>query len=152
MMTAVAGVLLPPGEEAGITVPGVSPASPVEVVAGYAGTPVIRMTGDGINFTECRVYLTDPGGVLHNVETAILRNTTLAEGKAAYIFYLPIDDPAASGYWITDEPEMVLSAAYHPGVQPFSPGGEWRVVVYDQSLRKNRVDRVVPVSGPSSPV
>jgi hypothetical protein len=151
MMTVVAGVLLPPGDEAGITVPGPSPISPVEAVAGYAGTPVIRITGDGINLTECRVYLTDPEGVLHNVETAILRNTTLAEGRAAYIFYLSIDDPAASGYWITDEPEMVFTAAYHPGVQPFSPGGEWRVVVYDRNLMKNRIDRAVPINGPSSP-
>lgn len=151
MMTVVAGVLLPPGEGTGLTVPGVSSASPVEVVAGYAGTPVIRITGDGINLTECRVYLTDPAGVLRNVETAILRNTTLAEGRAAYIFYLPIDDPAASGYWLTDEPEMVFTTAHHPGVQLFSPDGEWRVVVYDGNLMKNRIDRVVPVSGPSSP-
>ena len=85
------------------------------------------------------------------METAILRNTTLAEGRAAYIFYLPIDDPAASGYWITDEPDMVFTDAYHPGVRPFSPGGEWRIVVYDRFSMKNRIDRVVPVSGPSSP-
>jgi len=151
MMTVVAGVLLPQGEGTGLTVPGVSSASPVEAVAGYAGTPVIRMTGDGINLTECRVYLTDPEGILHNVETAILRNATLAEGGAAYIFYLPIDDPAASGYWITDEPDMVFTDAYHPGVRPFSPDGEWRVVVYDRLSMKNRIDRGIPISGPSSP-
>ncbi|MCK9318313.1 MULTISPECIES: hypothetical protein [unclassified Methanoculleus] len=151
MMTVVAGVLLLSGETARITVPGVSPASPVEAVASHAGTPVIRITGSTINFTECRVYLTDPDGVLHNVETAILGNATLADGRAAYIFCLLTDDPAASGYWITDEPNIVFSAAYHPGVRPFSPDGEWRVVVYDRRSMKNRIDRVVPINGPSSP-
>lgn len=152
MMTVVAGVLLSPGDGAERSSLGLSSHSPVEAVAGYAGTPVIRITGDGINITECRVYLTDPAGVLHNVETAILRNTTLAEGRAAYIFYFPVDDrPGASGYWITDEPEMVFSDAYLPGVRPFSLDGEWRVVVYDRRSMKNRIDRAVPISGPSSP-
>ncbi|MDD3856764.1 MAG: hypothetical protein PHP43_01790 [Methanoculleus sp.] len=149
MMTAVAATLLVPGDGAGITVPGHSPASPVEVVAGYNGTAVIRVAMDAVNLMECRAYLTDPEGGLHNVETAILTNATPAGGRAAYIFYLPVD--GRSGYWITDEPEMVFTTAYHPGVHPFSPGGDWRVVVYDQTLRKNRVDRVVPVNEPSSP-
>ncbi len=149
MMTAVAATLLVPGDGAGITVPGHSPASPVEVVAGYNGTAVIRVAMDAVNLMECRAYLTDPEGGLHNVETAILTNATPTGGRAAYIFYLPVD--GRSGYWITDEPEMVFTTAYHPGVHPFSPGGDWRVVVYDQTLRKNRVDRVVPVNEPSSP-
>jgi len=57
------------------------------------------------NLTECRVYLTDPEGMLHNVETAILADS--AGGGAAYIFYLPVE--GHSGYWITDEPEMVFT-------------------------------------------
>ncbi|MDD4567062.1 MAG: hypothetical protein PHU37_04080 [Methanoculleus chikugoensis] len=150
MMTAVAAVLLPPGETAGITVPGRSSASPVEAVAGYNGTSVIRIAADAVNLTECRVYLTDPGGVLHNVETAVLTNTTPADGRAAYIFYLPVD--GRSGYWITDEPDLVFTDTYHSGIRSFSPGGDWRVVVYDQLLKKNRIDRVVLISGPSSPV
>lgn len=152
MMTVVAATLLVPEEEGGITVPGASPASPVEAIAGYAGTPVIRITGDAVNLTGCRVYLTDPEGVLHNVETAILANTTPAGGRDVYIFHLPVDDPAASGYWITDMPEMVFTADRHPGIHPFSPAGEWRVVVYNQRSMKNRVDRVVPINGPLSPV
>ena len=148
MMTAVAAVLLPPGDGAGLSLPDT--ASPVEVIAGYNGTAVIRVAMGAANLTECRVYLTDPEGGLHNVETAILTNATPAGGRAAYIFYLPVE--GRSGYWITDEPEMVFTTAYHPGVQAFSPGGDWRVVVYDQLLKKNRVDRVVLISGPSSPV
>ncbi|MDK2915528.1 MAG: hypothetical protein PWR25_85 [Euryarchaeota archaeon] len=151
MMTAVTAVLLSPGETAGITVPGRSAASPVEAVAGYNGTLVIRVAADAGNLTECRVYLTDPRGVLHNVNTAVFANRTPGDGRPAYIFYLPIEDPAASGYWITDEPDLVFTDAHHSGIRPFSPGGDWRVVVYDQAQRKNRVDRVVPISGPSSP-
>jgi len=152
---AVAAVLLVPGGGAGI--PGLAaafPASSAEVVTGYADAPAIRISGteSAINLTECRIYLIDPEGTLRGVETAILANATLGVGQAAYIFNFPVDDrPAASGYWITDEPEMVFTTAYHPGVHPFSPGGDWRVVVYDQTLRKNRVDRVVPVNEPSSP-
>ena len=114
MMTAVAATLLVPGDGAGITVPGHSPASPVEVVAGYNGTAVIRVAMDAVNLMECRAYLTDPEGGLHNVETAILTNATPTGGRAAYIFYLPVD--GRSGYWITDEPEMVFTTAYHPGL------------------------------------
>ena len=149
MMTAVAATLLVPGDGAGITVPGHSPASPVEVIAGYNGTAVIRVAMGAANLTECRVYLTDPEGGLHNVETAILTNAIPAGGRAAYIFYLPVE--GRSGYWITDEPEMVFTTAYHPGVQAFSPGGDWRVVVYDQTLRENRIDQVVLINGPASP-
>ncbi|MDV2480586.1 hypothetical protein F8E02_00900 [Methanoculleus sp. Wushi-C6] len=151
MMTVVAGVLLSPGDGGEISSLGLPSHSPVEAVAGYGGAPVIRITASAVNLTECRVYLTGPDGILHNVETAILGNAALDDGRAAYIFYLPIDDPAASGYWITDEPEMVFTANHHPGVRPFSPGGEWRVVVYDRRSMKNRIDRVVPVNGPSSP-
>lgn len=143
MMTAVAAVLLPPGDGPGLSLPDT--ASPVEVVAGHNGTAVIRVAMGAANLTECRVYLTNPEGGLHNVETAIL--TDSADGQAAYIFCFPAPD--RSGYWITDEPKMVFTTAYHPGVQAFSPG-DWRVVVYDQTLRKNRIDRVVPVNGPSS--
>jgi hypothetical protein len=46
---------------------------------------------------------------------------------------------------------MVFSAAYHPGVHPFSPGGQWRIVVYDQGSMKNRVDQVLLITGPASP-
>ncbi len=148
MMTVVAAILLAPGEGAGLSSPKISPAPPVEVIAGYNGTPVIRIAGDGINFTECRVYLTDPGGVLHNVEIAVLANTASAD---MYIFYLPIKDRSAPGYWITDDPDLVFTSAYHSGIRPFLPDGEWRVVVYDQRSMKNRIDRVVPISGPSSP-
>ena len=138
-------VLLPPGDGPGITLPDTT--SPVEVVAGHNGTAVIRVAMGAANLTECRVYLTDPEGGLHNVETAIFADR--ADGRAAYIFYLPVE--GHSGYWITDEPEMVFTTVYHPGVQAFSPGGDWRVVVYDQALRKNRIDRVLPVNEPSSP-
>ncbi len=85
------------------------------------------------------------------MNAAILRNTTLGVGEAAYIFHFPVDDGAASGYWITDEQEMVFTAARHPGVHPFSPGGQWRIVVYDQSSLKNRIDQVVWINGPVSP-
>jgi hypothetical protein len=156
----VAGVLLVPGEGAPDAGPARSlSALPVEVVAGYgdggsADAPVLRISGTGsaINLTTCRVYLIDPKGALHEVNAAILKNATLGEGMAAYIFYFPADDrPAASGYWITDEPGMVFSAAYHPGVHPFSPGGQWRIVVYDQGSMKNRVDQVLLITGPASP-
>ncbi len=151
MTTVVAAALLVPGEGTGA--PVLSPASPVETVAGYAGVPAIRISGTGnpVNLTECRVYLIDPGGTLLDVETAILQNTTLAEGQATYIFHFPVNDSLASGYWITDEPGMVFSTAYHPGIQPFSPGGQWRVVVYDPQSMKNRIDRAFRISGPSSP-
>ena len=147
MTIAVAAALLPTGDGPGIAVPGLPSASPVEVVAGQNETPVIRIAPGVANLTECRVYLTDPGGMLRNVETAVLSDS--ADGGAAYIFYLPAE--GHSGYWITDEPDLVFTAARHSGIRPFSPEGEWRIVVYDQSQRKNRVDRVVPISGPSSP-
>jgi len=151
-----AALLLTTGGEA----PDAGPADPipsvilVEIAAGYGDggstdTPVVRITGtqDAINLTASRVYLIDPGGTLHNVETAILRNATLGEGMTAYVFYLPVDGlPAASGYWITDEPDMVFSTAYHSGVRPFSPGGQWRIVIYDPGLMKNRVDWVFRVT------
>jgi hypothetical protein len=148
-------LLLVPGEGAPDAGPALTlSALPVEVVAGYgdggsAEAPVIRISGtqNAINLTTCRIYLIDPKGALYEVETAILRNATLSEGMTAYVFHLPVDDlPTASGYWITDEPEMVFSAAYHPGVHPFSPGGQWRLVVYDPGSMKNRVDQVLQIT------
>lgn len=155
----VAGVLLVPGEGAPDAGPARSlSALPVEVVAGYgdggsADAPAIRISGGecAINLTACRIYLIDPKGVLYEVNAAILKNATLGAGQAAYVFHFPVDDRPASGYWITDEPGMVFSAAYHPGVHPFSPGGQWRIVVYDQGSMKNRVDQVVLINGPASP-
>ena len=147
MTIAVAAALLPPGDGPGIAVPDLSSASPVEVVTGHNGTAVIRVAMGAANLTECRVYLTDPGRVLRNVVTAGLSDR--ADGGASYIFYLPAE--GHSGYWITDESDLVFTAARHSGIRPFSPEGEWRVVVYDPSQRKNRVDRVIPISGPSSP-
>jgi hypothetical protein len=156
---AVAAVLLLPGEGAPAAGP-VRPLSalPVEVIAGYgdggsADAPVIRISGteSAINLTACRVYLIDPKGVLYEVNAAILKNATLGAGQAAYVFHFPVDDRPASGYWITDEPTMVFTAAYHPGVHPFSSDGQWRIVVYDRILMKNRVDQVVLINGPASP-
>jgi len=157
LLTIVVSValLLTTGGEAPDAGPDHTPSViPVEIVTGYGDSgstdiPVVRITGseDAINLTTSRVYLIDPGGELHNVETAILRNTTLSEGVTAYVFHLPVDDlPAASGYWITDDPDMVFSTTYHSGVRPFSPGGQWRIVVYDPGLMKNRVDRVFRVT------
>lgn len=147
MTIVVAAALLPSDDRAGIAARGLSSASPVEVVAGQNGAPAIRIAAGAGDLTGCRVYLTDPGGVLHNVETAVLADG--ADCRAAYIFHLPVE--GCSGYWITDEPDLVFTAARHSGIRPFSPEGEWRVVVYDQLQRKNRVDRVIPISGPSSP-
>ena len=150
-----AALLLTTGGEAPDAGPDHIPsATLVEIVTGYgdggsADIPVVRITGmqDTINLTTSRIYLIDPGGTLHDVETAILRNTTPGEEMTAYVFYLPVDDmPAASGYWITDEPEMVFSTAYHTGVHPFYPGGQWRIVIYDPGSMKNRVDRVFQVT------
>ena len=152
---AAAAVLLVPG--AGAEIPGPAaafPASSAEVVTGYADTPAIRISGGecAINLTHCRIYLIDPEGTLRGVETAILKNATLGVGQAAYIFNFPVDDrPAASGYWITDEPDLIFTAAYHPGIHPFSPGGQWRIVVYDRVLMKNRVDQVLLITGPGPP-
>jgi len=147
---AVAAVLLIPGVS-GPARPFSAPL-PAEIVDGYGGVPVIRMAGTGVDLAACRIYLVDPAGALHEVQTAILTNTTLGEGMAAYIFYLPLDDrPAASGYWITDEPGLVFTADYHVAVRPFSPGGQWRLVVYDRESMKNRVDQVLPITGPASP-
>ncbi|KAF5043779.1 MAG: hypothetical protein KA818_09670 [Methanoculleus sp.] len=146
---AVAAALLIPG----VSGPARSPSTPLaEVVDGYNGTAVIRISGITIDLAACRIYLVDPVGALHDVQTAILTNTTLEEGRAAYIFYLPLDDrPAASGYWITDEPGLVFTADYHVTVRPFAPGGQWRIVVYDSRSMKNRVDQVLLITGPASP-
>ncbi len=155
LMTVVAAGLLVPGEGTGAAGPALTlPTLRVEAVTGYGGAPAICISGRerAINLTECRVYLIDPEGTLRDVDAAILDNATLGDGQAAYIFHLPVDDrPAASGYWITDEPEMVFTAAYHPGIRPFSPGGQWRVVVYDRVSMKNRIDQVVLINGPASP-
>jgi hypothetical protein len=164
LMTVVAAGLLVPGEEtgaAGLLVPGEETGAagqvltlPVEAVTGYADAPAIRISGteSAINLTGCRIYLIDPEGTLRDVETAILENATLGAGQAVYIFHLPRDDrPAASGYWITDEPDMIFTAACHPGIRPFSPGGQWRIVVYDTNSMKNRIDQVVLINGPASP-
>jgi len=153
MMTVVAAILLAQGEGAGLSLPKTSSATQVEAVAGYAGVPVLRIsdTANPIDLSKCRIYLTDPDGIFRTVEVAVLENTNLSDGQAAYIFYLPTDDQTASGYWITDVPDLVFTDTYHPGVRPFSPGGDWRLVVYDPGLMKNRIDRVVPISGPSSP-
>jgi hypothetical protein len=154
MMTVVAATLPVPGEgTAGPARALLSDDPPAETVAAYDGVPVIRIPAKEsiIDWTGCRVYLTDPDGVLHNVEIAVLANTTPAGGRDVYIFRLPVDDPAASGYWITDVPEMVFTCDRHPGVHPFSPAGEWRVVVYDHTSMQNRVDRVVRINGPGSP-
>ncbi|MDV4342826.1 hypothetical protein HL657_06490 [Methanoculleus sp. YWC-01] len=153
LMTVVAAILLSPGEGAGLSLPKTSPAGPVEAVAGYAGVPVLRISGttNPIDLAKCRVYLTDPDGIFRTVETAVLENTNLSDGQAAYVFYLPTDERTASGYWITDVPDLVFTDTHHPGVRPFTPGGDWRVVVYDPDLMKTRIDRVVPVTEPSSP-
>ena len=132
LMTVVAAGLLIPGEENGVAGPALT--LPVEAVTGYADAPAIRISGteSAINLTGCRIYLIDPEGTLRGVEAAILENATLGVGQSAYIFNFPLDDrPAASGYWITDEPGMIFTAAYQPGIRPFSPGGQWRIVVYD---------------------
>jgi hypothetical protein len=152
LMTVVAAGLLIPGEETGVA--GRTLTLPVEAVTGYADAPAIRISGteSAINLTRCRIYLIDPEGTLRGVETAILENTTLGAGQTVYIFNFPRDDrPAASGYWITDEPDMIFTAAYHPGIRPFSPGGQWRIVVYDTNSMKNRIDQVVLINGPASP-
>ena len=152
LMTVVAAGLLVPGEETGAA--GQVLTLPVEAVTGYADAPAIRISGteSAINLTGCRIYLIDPEGTLRDVETAILENATLGAGQAVYIFHLPRDDrPAASGYWITDEPDMIFTAACHPGIRPFSPGGQWRIVVYDTNSMKNRIDQVVLINGPASP-
>ena len=155
MMTVVAATLPVPGEgTAGPARALLSGHPPAETVAGHGDVQVICIPASEsvIDWTDCRVSLIDPEGVLHNVEIAALANTTHAGGQAVYIFHLPVDDPAASGYWITDVPEMVFTADRHPGVRPFSPAGEWRVVAYDHTSMKNRVDRVVLINGPASPV
>ncbi|RXE57226.1 hypothetical protein ABH15_03715 [Methanoculleus taiwanensis] len=151
LMTVVAAGLLVPGGETAAADPALP--LPVETVAGYAGTPVVRISGteNAINLTNCRIYLIDPEGTLRDVHTAILRNTTLGAGETAYIFRFPVDDEAVSGYWITDEQEMVFTAAYLPAAHPFSPAGRWRIVVYDQSSLKNRIDQVFLINGPVSP-
>lgn len=154
MTTVVAAALLAPGEGAAGPARALLPGHPpAETVAGYGDVPVIRISARerALDWTDCRVYLTDPDGTLRNVNVAIPDNATFGVGKTVYIFHLPVDDPAASGYWITDVPEMVFTAAYHPGVHPFSPGGQWRIVVYDNTSMKNRVDQIVLINGPASP-
>ncbi|WP_292517312.1 hypothetical protein [Methanoculleus sp.] len=153
LMTVVAAALLVPGGQMEIAGATLSPDTLVEVVAGHSGAPVIRILSgadETINLTECRIYLIDPRGTLHGVDTAVLENTTLSQGQSAYIFHLNRESRAASGYWITDEPDLVFTDTYHHEIHPFSPGGQWRVVVYDPDSMKNRIDRAVRINGPAS--
>ena len=134
MMTAVAAVLLPPGETAGITVRALL-RLPVEAVAGYNGTSVIRIAADAVNLTECRVYsptreecsimwrpqssrTRPPRRPPHTSSTSRRRPLRLLDHRRA--------------------PTLVFTDTYHSGIRSFSPGGDWRVVVYDQLLKKNR--------------
>jgi hypothetical protein len=141
---------------AGMDNPGVTQAKfEVDQVLGIGAsgkgdTPVIRLgyrEGMAIPANCTDVRLTDPYGTQHRVLAAILRDGVIEAGDEFYIFSCRYDDPRTTGYWYTDEADMIFTTAYRDlcGPEPFSPPGRWKLTVIDERFGKKMIDTTLTI-------
>ncbi|NYT05914.1 MAG: hypothetical protein GKC04_06030 [Methanomicrobiales archaeon] len=110
---------------------------------GNLDVPVIRLSyekGAPLPVNRTAITLIDPNRKSHRVQAGVLVDGIIERGDVWYIFYYDHEEPGASDYWYTDEPEMVFSTAYHSGVEPFMPPGTWRLVLEDLQNRERLID------------
>jgi hypothetical protein len=109
--------------------------------SGVPDTPVIRihyLEGPALPLNGTEVRLTSPEGVSFGVMAAILHDRTIEAGDVWYLFHYDHSDPFTTGYWITDEPDLVFSTLYQDRcvAEPFSPPGRWKLEISDIRYRK----------------
>jgi len=104
---------------------------PVITLSQMAGAPLVQDYNVGhhsvINYT--RVKLLNPEGKTFTVVNAdSMTGKTIEKGETFYIFYYNTGGTESPWIWITNDPSRVFSST----VQPFSPHGNWRVIVTDE--------------------
>ncbi|KQC05654.1 MAG: hypothetical protein APR53_06885 [Methanoculleus sp. SDB] len=127
------------------------PAFDVDVVMGLGetgstDTPVIRLSyekGAPIPLNQTRIDVVDPRRISHPVRAAVLIDDVLQKGDVWYVFYFDHDDPEATDYWITDEPEMVFGTSYHQGIGVFSPPGKWKFVLVNKNTGRTLIEETI---------
>ena len=124
----------------GITAPEFS----IEVVQGLGrsgelDTYILKLDyidGFPLQVNDTEIILIDPDKHRHEVLPATVSDYSIIRGDTWYIFYLDLNDPGATDYWLTDCSDMVFSTTYHAGVEPFNPPGTWKIEIQNSKTKK----------------